>query len=417
MSSKFILRNLSLALVLFIALVFVGASPALAAGTQSGGRFCAGENLTISAGTSIDSLLAFGCNVTIEEEATVRGDVADFGGNVAISGTVNGNIATFGGNISLASTAVVSGNIASMGGNVQRAPGATVNGNINQNPSGNVTPPIITPFAPYTLGRSFNYGFDFLGGIISALAFAALGALVVIFAPNATRRVSEAVQAQPLNTAGVGCLTLILLPILGLLLILTLIGIPVALVLGILSAAAWAFGSIGVGLLAGEKILKAFQARDILPVVAVVVGVVVLIIIGHIPLLGWLISFVVGLIGLGAVVLTRFGTRTYPPTPTMMLTPAFAAPSAMTTTFTPPMAPTPTAQAPAQEPQAPAPEPEPPAPSEPKAETPSDVMDTPKAEMSPDITDTPNPEMPSDVTDAPKAETPPEMTDTPKPDA
>lgn len=320
-----ITRTITLGLLLMAALALVTAAPALAEGDQGGGRFCAGRTLTLASGESAESLIAFGCNVTIEQGATVRGDLADFGGNVSLAGTVAGNIFTFGGNISLAETAVVNGRISSMGGNVQREPGATVQGGINQN-RGNIVPPAPLqpiPINPFT--RFFNFGFDLVRGIVTALAFAALGALVVIFAPGATKRVSDAALSKPLNTAGVGCLTLILLPILSLLLLITLIGIPVALILALLSAIAWVFGSIGVGLLAGEKILQAFKARDILPVVAVIVGVVVLMIVGLVPVLGWLISFIVGLIGLGAVVLTRFGTRPYPLPPGMMMTPVAAA--------------------------------------------------------------------------------------------
>jgi hypothetical protein len=182
----------------------------------------------------------------------------------------------------------------------------------------------------------FNFGFDLVGGIVTALAFAALGALVVIFAPNATKRVSDAVQSKPLNTAGVGCLTALVLPILGILLLVTIIGIPVAFLLGLVSWAAWIFGGIAVGLLAGEKILRAFKVGNVLPVVAVVLGIVVLMIVGQVPVLGWLVSCIVGLIGLGAVVMTRFGTCAYPPPPAMTMVPIAATAAASAPgTYTP----------------------------------------------------------------------------------
>lgn len=338
MSKIFFARTISIALLVSLALALVTAAPAFAQGNQRGGRFCLGNSLTLASGESVESLVAIGCNVTIEQGATIRDDLANFGGNVSIAGTVGGNIAMFGGNVSLAESAVVNGGITSMGGNIQRAPGATVQGGINQH-RGNLAPiaPVapLQPFSPNPFFRPFVYGFDLLGGIVTALAFAALGALVVIFAPNPTRRIREAAEAKPLNTAGVGCLTLIVLPILSILLLITLIGIPVALILGLLSAVAWIFGSIGVGLLAGEKILQAFKARDILPVVAVILGVVVLMIVGQVPILGWLISFIVGLIGLGAVVLTRFGTRPYPIPPGMMMTPVTAGGPSVPGTYTP----------------------------------------------------------------------------------
>ena len=317
-------RNFLLALFLMGIIAFATALPARAATNQFGDQICTGNNLTIAAGQTAGNILALGCNVTVEKDGTVRGSIADFGGNVSISGTVQGSIATFGGNVLLADTAVVEGDIASMGGNYQISPGAAVRRGAATGPLSPPLPP--TPPRPLSpFNRMFNFGFDLLGGIVTALAFAALGALVVIFAPNATRRVGDAVQAKPLNTVGVGCLTALLLPILAILLIITLIGIPVAFILGIVAWAAWIFGGIAIGLLAGEKILGAFKVSNILPVVAVILGIIILMLLGQVPILGWLVSCILGLIGLGAVVLTRFGTRPYPAPPTLTMIPAAAA--------------------------------------------------------------------------------------------
>lgn len=326
MFKKSRLAIFALTFLLLSAVLYIGAQPAFAAGEQSGDRVCTGDNLTIAAGQTSGNILALGCNVDVQQGATVNGSIADFGGNIRVAGTVNGTITTFGGNVMLTETAVVTGQVASMGGNYSSAPGA-------------IAPPIPpvppAPFNPFT--RMFNFGFDLLGGIVTALAFAALGALVVIFAPNATRRVSDAVQNKPLNIAGIGCLTLIVLPILAILLIITIIGIPIAFILGFVAWAAWIFGGIAIGLLAGEKILGAFKMTNILPVLAVVLGVVLLMLVGQIPVFGWLVSCVVGLLGLGAVVMTRFGTRAYPPVPGMALATVAASPGspAVQGTFTP----------------------------------------------------------------------------------
>ncbi len=342
MSPTLFVRNLALALVLLLGLGLLTATPALAQGIQSGGPFCAGNNYTLAAGQSVNSLVAFGCNVTIEQGATVRGDLADFGSNVSVAGTIGGNVITFGGNVSLTETAVVNGSINSVGGNIRRAAGAQVNGGVNSG-NGNVAPiPPIAPVAPVQpipsspFTNAFNFGFNILGGIVTAVAFAALGALIVLFAPEPTRRVGSAVETKPLNVAGVGCLTLIVLPILGLLLVITVIGIPVALILMLAAILAWVFGWIAIGFLTGEKILRAFQAREILPVIAVILGVLILTLISQVTFIGWLVSLVVGLLGIGAVVLTRFGTRAYPAPPTMMMTPVAAVgASSVPATYTP----------------------------------------------------------------------------------
>ncbi len=330
------LKLIPLALVLTLALGLVTTSPAFAASGQVGiGPFCAGNNITVPSGQTLDALVSFGCNVTVEQGATIRNDVLDFGGNIEIAGTVGASVTTFGGNIHLAETAVVNGEFNSIGGNIRSDAGAVVSGGIRRN-GGSITPPVppvapVAPLAPPSpFARSFDWGFNILGGIVTALAFAAIGALIVIFAPEPTRRIGDAVQAKPLNVAGVGCLTLIVLPILSLLLIITLIGIPVAFILGIAAFIAWLLGWVALGYLTGEKILQAFKARQVLPVVAVVLGVLILTLISQINIIGWLVTLVGGLLGIGAVVLTRFGTRPYPVPPTMYMTPvvAAAAPSA-----------------------------------------------------------------------------------------
>jgi hypothetical protein len=43
----------------------------------------------------------------------------------------------------------------------------------------------------------------------------------------------------------------------------------------------------------------------------VAIGLVALALLGSLPYIGWLINLAVGLVGLGAVFLSRFGTRLY----------------------------------------------------------------------------------------------------------
>jgi hypothetical protein len=83
-------------------------------------------------------------------------------------------------------------------------------------------------------------------------------------------------------------------------------------------AVAGLFGWAGVGALVGERFLKAVNARQATPVWSAALGTLLISLVaaglGFLPCIGvvaWIATFVVGCFGLGAVVLTRFGTRPY----------------------------------------------------------------------------------------------------------
>ncbi len=330
---------------LFFALLFalalaLSVTPAFAQGRGGNANVCFGGNTTIQSGETIDGLVIFGCNATVKSGATVNGgtvvfggdltvengahmigDVAVFGGAVDLAGDVSGDVAIAGGGVHLASTAVVNGSVRVVGGGVSQSEGATIRGGISRENNIRINPGFgrvfVTPFINQFNGFELA-GLGLLRSIITAIALAALGALVVVFIPQPTQRVMATAQNQLAPSFGVGCLTLILLPILLVALAITIIGIPVTVILAIVAAAAWVFGWIAIGYLAGERILEALKVREIAPVLAVIVGVFILAIIGAVPCLGGLIALLLGTLGVGAVVLTRFGTRPYPYTPAMV---------------------------------------------------------------------------------------------------
>jgi len=299
---------------------------------------CMSGTTVVKSDDTVDSVLLFGCgariesgarvrkdvvsfggNVVLEQGTRVEGDVVVFGGNVSIAGEVRQDVTVFGGNVTLAPTAVVGSNLITFGGFVDRKEGATVRGRITRGERFYFPfewTPVMMPFAfgGSALGMLTGMAAGFVRGIFYALALAALGALVVVFLPTQTRQVSDTAYKSAMPSLGVGCLTLFVAVTLGILLIITLCGIPIALILFVALFIAWLFGWIALGWLIGEKVLAAAKVKETLsvPIVAVVVGIVLLAILGALPLAGWLIGLFVGSLGLGAVVLTRFGTRAYP---------------------------------------------------------------------------------------------------------
>jgi hypothetical protein len=153
-----------------------------------------------------------------------------------------------------------------------------------------------------------------------------------VFFSAQVKQVGDVAENSPLPSLGIGCLTSLVVPALSVLLVIIIVGIPAALLLLLAWVVAGLFGWIAIGRIVGLRLLEAFKVRDIVPVVGVVVGAILLALLGSVPILGGLITLIVGLLGLGAVVLSRFGTRPYPPTaPTALLPPTPSSPSEPTT--------------------------------------------------------------------------------------
>ena len=80
----------------------------------------------------------------------------------------------------------------------------------------------------------------------------------------------------------------------------------------ILLVLAWFFGVVAMGAEVGERFTKAIN-QVWSPVLSIGFGTFLLVVagavIGSIPCLGWLVVALFGLVGVGAAVITLFGTR------------------------------------------------------------------------------------------------------------
>jgi hypothetical protein len=138
--------------------------------------------------------------------------------------------------------------------------------------------------------------------------------------------VAHAVIAQPLTAGGLGLLTLIVSPFALVLLVITLILIPVAVVVVVALVVAGIFGWIAIGYEIGQRFTLAIH-QEWHPAFSAGLGVFFLTLVSSaltgIPVLncvGWLGPFLLSLVGLGAVIMSRFGTQS-------VLAPAAAAPT------------------------------------------------------------------------------------------
>lgn len=288
-------------------------------------RVVAGGTFTLESGERLDgSLIVFGGTASIEQESVVKRDVVVLGGIVTIDGLVEGNVVGVGGVVNLKGNATINGDLTTLAATLNREPGAQVYGQVITSVDvpalsllpGTIDIPTITSFEPRFYNPAGFTAWRIFWFIFRTLLWGALAALVAIFLPNPTMRTSKALVKEPLMSGGVGLLTVILAPIVLILLAITCILSPVSL-LGILAlVVAWVFGRIAIGLEIGQRIAKSFNREWPIPLAAGVgtfgLALVVDSLGAFIPCVGWLIPTLVGMFGLGAVILTRFGSQPYP---------------------------------------------------------------------------------------------------------
>jgi hypothetical protein len=321
-------------LVLTLVMVAAVALPlsAAAAGDETtvlDGRIVLGGTYTLATGETLEGdLLALGGNVTLEPGSTVTGSVVVFGGNLNSAGTIERDLAVIGGNVNLQAEAVVEGNLSAFGGNVNREPGSRIEGQIISGgqtveiPGLNVPqgiPKLIIPFVGRTWSPRIDLGtspaWKVGSWLVQSLLMAALAVLVVMFGAGGVGRVARA-AIDALPAAGlVGLLGLVAIPGLLVLVMLTICLIPFSIVGFLLFAVAIVYGWLGIGLEVGERLTRTFQWR-LDPAAAAGVGTFVICLvangIGFLPCVGWLAPLFVSAVGLGAVLLTRFGRQGYP---------------------------------------------------------------------------------------------------------
>jgi hypothetical protein len=337
-----------LTFILLLALLFVPTASAHAQSPNGDDVLLIGQNYTLNSDETLNgSLVVIGGNALIEDGAVVDGDIvliggnltihgeasgniALIGGNLSISGTANGDIAVVGGQAVLTKTAKVNGDIATIGGQVEKEPGAEVSGDITNNAPLVDIPAIPdipnipnVPDAPNTpnvpdvpnVDLNINPLWEVVNVIWRALAIAAIGMLITLFLQPQLERVADTVTHQPLMAGSFGLLTIVgtmlAVPIMSI----TIILIPVAVMVILIVPLGWLFGIIALGQEVGERFTKAIN-QTWAPVLSTGFGTFLLLLVGGfvglIPCVGWLAVFLIGLMAVGGVATTWFGTRSAP---------------------------------------------------------------------------------------------------------
>jgi hypothetical protein len=240
-------------------------------------------------------ITSFGGVVTIKGQ--VRGDVVAFGSSIVIDGTVTGNVVLYGSNAVLHNGSYVHGNILVYGGSYHKDKGAVFDGH----------PVYDSGHFGWFVGSGNTFSFP----LLSILTWVALGLIFTLLLPEHVMLVRTTATNNKGRSFVVGLLTVLIAPAVLVVLIALILPIPAAILVAAGLIAAWALGMVAIGWLIGEQLMRAVAPGRNTRTMQIVVGLAVLTMAGALPFIGWFITIVAGLSGLGAVLLSRFGTRLF----------------------------------------------------------------------------------------------------------
>lgn len=271
--------------------LFAGGNSIAIDGTVNGDLFCGGQNVTI--GGTVNGDVICGAQ-TIDVTGTVSGSLRTAAQMVDVNGTVKRNVTVAAQTLTLGKTATVAGEVIFAGANLTN--------------SGRVVGPVThwqpkeEKVKPERIIVKKTVQQEVVSLLIKMIIFGVLAAIVMAVAPKQTDKVLKIMREKPWHSMGVGFFIMLIVPTLILTMVITIIGIPLAVLAGLAFGLAIAISRVFVAILAGQYVLNNFHVNragnTLLPVF---VGVPLTVLVFAVPVIGWLLSFLAVLWGLGAM--------------------------------------------------------------------------------------------------------------------
>lgn len=312
-------------------------------GTINGDVFVAGNTITIDSQNINGDIFAAGNTITIK--GTVNGSLRLAGQNIFIDGQISGNVLAGGQNINLNSSSVVNGHVTVAGQSIDsqgvikgqlEAAGemAYLNGQVDKDvylqlgqtklqvgdqakiggklfykslEQGQVSDKAQISqgvfFEPHVPKQKPSFkGFGFGSFVVKFFGMLVVGMILMHIWP---KFLPESVETIKKNKAGVffkGFGWLILTPILLIIVAITIIGLPLAGLLFIL----WMLGLYLAKIIAAWLLIaliraKFFKDKKLSNIWWLAIGILLYIILGKIPFIGWVIAFVLYVFAWGAL--------------------------------------------------------------------------------------------------------------------
>ena len=282
-----------------------------ATGNAGGSIRLLGENVTVS-GSAGDDLVVVGGNIEVTSAARVGNDAVFAGSHILMNGAVGGNVKILGGDVVI--NGPVQGSIIIKGAkSVVLGDKAVINGSLSYASSrdatiassavikgGIIKSDITRYYQKPARGVWYFFGIAWLMQFLAVIA----ASLVLFYAFRAhVRELAVSAAENFWKRALLGFVYLVAMPVAVVILFMTLIGIPLA-ILGVLSYILWLIvGKLLGGIVLGSALYQWFSdGKQAVSWQSVLLGSFVFQLIGLVPIIGWIAVFVFFLAGLGSIV-------------------------------------------------------------------------------------------------------------------
>jgi len=252
------------------------------------------------------TIIKIGSPAEVAENETVD-SVITLGNQITVSGLVEKNVIALGGSVVLAGKAVVRGNVFSLGGVIVRGSNAQVFGKTTEINSASIKNRFGSLF--YGEPEGWPYLLNIFSFFFQAIIFILALFLVLIF-PGSINALKKIVEKHKVRSFFTGFFIALMIAPFFLFLILSIIGIYLIPFFFIALVAAFMFGYIAAAAILGDFTLSAiFSLRQKSLLKETFGGLILLMVLGWLPYLGWFIKTVMLTIGFGGVVLFASGVR------------------------------------------------------------------------------------------------------------
>jgi len=281
-------RRISLMLAAIVAILLLPATALAADNTSDSFMLRVGGTTTVPATEQLDTV------IIIDGDAVIDGTIDDtlwiVSGDAVVNGQVSGDITVVDGTLTLGPTANVD-DVMLIRSDLVRDPAAIVNGDVNER------------------SELINFGwgeelFSFAFWLGSTVALVIAGLIVTALVGRRITAAAGLLTGRPLESFAFALLLWIVLPVLGVIAIITIIGIPLGIMLLLSAPIIWVIGYTVAGARLGMVIAPrlGFGGHPEHPAGEAAIGIIAFQLIGLIPFGGGIVVGLAGFLGSGALI-------------------------------------------------------------------------------------------------------------------